>query len=173
MYQFDKPSERILPCSTNFSISIINRDNINSIGELEGKIAGLKSDFDNTRRELNILIVRLEKLESLTEQVENYFSLSHKDNLSASEQLQLNICRQTLTTNNINSRSDYDRLKALHQETDKKIAALKSNFENCKQLYDIYSDIAKTYYDISKGDYISRLVDEERKKRERSKPKSL
>lgn len=101
-------------------LSIINRDNINSIGELEGKIAGLKSDFDNTRRELNALIVRLEKLESLTEQAENYFSLSHKDNLSASEQLQLNICRQTLTINNINSRSDYDRLKALHQETDKK-----------------------------------------------------
>ncbi len=154
-------------------LSIINRDNINSICELEGKIAGLKSDFDNARRELNALIVRLEKLESLTEQAENYFSLSHKDNLSVSEQLQLNICRQTLTINNINSRSDCDRLKALHQETDKKITALKSNFENCKQLYDIYSDIAKTYYDISKGDYISRLVDEERKKRERSKPKSL
>lgn len=154
-------------------LSIINRDNINSIGELEGKIAGLKSDFDNTRRELNALIVRLEKLESLTEQAENYFSLSHKDNLSVSEQLQLNICRQTLLNNNISDRSDFERLKTVQQETDKKIAALKSNFENCKQLYDIYSDIAKTYYDISKGDYISRLVDEERKKRKRSKPKSL
>ena len=148
-------------------LSIINRDNIHSIGELEGKTASLKFDYDNARRELNALIVRLEKLESLTEQADNYFRLSDKENLSPSEQLQLKICSQTLTNNNIKSRSDCDRLKAFHRETSEKIAVLKSNFENCKRLYDIYSDIAKTYYDISKGDYISRLVDEERNKRER------
>ncbi len=148
-------------------LSIINRDNIHSIGELEGKIASLKSDFDNVRRKLNALIVRLEKLENLTEQADNYFRLSDKKNLSPSEQLQLKICRQTLINNNINSRSDCDRLKAFHQETSEKIAVLKSNFENCKRLYDIYSDIAKTYYDISKGDYISNLISE--KKREEEK----
>ena len=72
-----------------------------------------------------------------------------------------------MINNNINSRSDCDRLKAFHQETSEKIAVLKSNFENCKRLYDIYSDIAKTYYDISKGDYISNLISE--KKREEEK----
>ena len=154
-------------------LSIINRDNIHSIGELEGKIASLKSDYNNARRELNALIVRLEKLESLTEQADNYFRLSDKENLSPSEQLQLKICSQTLTNDNIKSRSDCDRLKAFHQETSEKIAVLKSNFENCKRLYDIYSDIAKTYYDISKGDYISRLVEEGRNKREHKKSKSL
>jgi len=148
-------------------LAIINRDNIRSIGELEGKIAGLKSDFDNARRELNALIVRLEKLESLTEQADNYFRLSYKENLFPSEQLQLKICSQTLTNNNIKSRSDCDRLKAFYQETSEKIAVLKSNFENCKRLYDIYSDIAETYYDISKGDYISSLISE--KKREDEK----
>jgi len=148
-------------------LAIINRDNIRSIGELEGKIAGLKSDFDNACRELNALIVRLEKLESLTEQADNYFRLSDKENLSSSEQLQFKICGQTLTNNNIKSRSGCDRLKAFHQETSEKIAVLKSNFENCKRLYDIYSDIAETYYDISKGDYISSLISE--KKREDEK----
>lgn len=34
-------------------------------------------------------------------------------------------------------------------------------------MYDVYSDIAKTYYDISKGDYISNLISE--KKREEEK----
>lgn len=154
-------------------LSIINRDNIHSIGELEGKIVILKSDFENARRELNALIVKLERLESLTEQADNYFRLSDKEGLSPSEQLQLKICGQTLTNNNINSRSDCDRLKVFHRETSEKIAVLKSNFENCKRLYDIYSDIAETYYDISKGDYISRLVDEERNKREHKKSKSL
>ncbi|GAB5083203.1 hypothetical protein Osc1_23810 [Hominimerdicola sp. 21CYCFAH17_S] len=45
-----------------------------------------------------------------------------------------------------------------------KIAALKTDFENCKQLYVVYADIAKTYNEISKGDYISRLAEEERRK---------
>ena len=30
-------------------------------------------------------------------------------------------------------------------------------------LYDIYSEISKTYYKISQGDYISRLVEEQQK----------
>ena len=43
-----------------------------------------------------------------------------------------------------------------------------TNFwRNCKRLYDTYSDIAHTYHEISKGDYISKLVAEEQKKRER------
>ena len=51
-----------------------------------------------------------------------------------------------------------------------KIAALKNSFENCKQMYDVYTDIAKTYYDISKGDYISNLIEE--KKREEKQQKN-
>jgi hypothetical protein len=51
-------------------------------------------------------------------------------------------------------------LKVLQQETDKKIAALKNSFENCKCLYDTYSDISHTYNEISKGDYISKFVAE-------------
>ena len=58
-------------------------------------------------------------------------------------------------------------MKVLQQETDKKIAALKNSFENCKRLYDTYFDIAHTYYEISKEDYISKLVAEEQKKHER------
>ena len=96
-----------------------------------------------------------------------YFSLVDKPQISISERLKLNLCKQTLKNNNIQSHSDYDRLKVLQQETDKKIAALKNSFENCKNLYNTYSDIAKTYYEISKGDYISKLVAEEQKKRER------
>ena len=70
-----------------------------------------------------------------------------------------------MKNNNICDRSDYEHLKSIQQETDKKIAALKDNFKDCKHLYEVYADIAKTYYDISKGDYISRLVEEEQKRR--------
>lgn len=77
-------------------LSIINRDNIHSIGELEGKIQRMKSEYENARRELNSLIVKQEKLEGLTEQAETYFSLADKSELSDTEQLSLKICKQTL-----------------------------------------------------------------------------
>lgn len=56
-------------------LSVINRDNIHSIGELEGKIERLKTDYEN---ELNRLIVRQEKLKGLAEQAREYFSLADK-----------------------------------------------------------------------------------------------
>lgn len=57
-----------------------------------------------------------------------------------------------------------------------KISALKDNLEGCRQRYDVYSDIAKTYDEISKGDYISKLVEEEKQRKEyrdRKRKKSL
>lgn len=76
--------------------------------------------------------------------------------------------RTVLENHNIRSRSDYDDLKNVISETAQKSALLKEKFERCKQLCELYSDISKTYYDISQGDYISRLVEEERQNRERN-----
>lgn len=139
-------------------LSIINRDNIHSIGELEGKIQRLKSEYENARRELNALIVKQEKLEGLTEQAETYFSLTDKSELSDAEQLSLKICRKSLLNNNISDHSDFERLKTVRQKTNKKIAFLKNTFEECKGMYEVYRDIADTYYSIANGDYISKLV---------------
>ncbi len=153
-------------------LTVINRDRIHSIGELEGKIEKLKDEYEKARVEVNMLTSKQEHLDSILEQAELFFSLSEKSTLSGSEQLKLNISQQAMQNNNIRDRSDYEYLKSVQQETGKKIAVLKDNFKNCKHLYDIYADIAKTYYDISKGDYISRLVEEERKRRENdTKPK--
>ena len=146
-------------------LSIINRDRIHSIGELEGKIEKLKDEYEKARVEVNILTSKQEHLNDILEQAELFFSLSDKSTLSGSEQLKLNISRQVMKNNNICDCSDYEQLKAVQRETDKKITALKDNFKDCKHLYEVYADIAKTYYDISKGDYISRLIEEERKRR--------
>ena len=145
-------------------LSIINRDRIHSIGELEGKIERLKSEYEKARQELNTLSVQQEHLDSLTEQAEEYFALLDKPKLSVSEKLKLKMDNSVLSANNINSRDDYDRMKSIQRNADKKTAALKESFESCKHLYDLYSDIAKTYYDISKGDYISRLIEEMKEK---------
>ena len=66
---------------------------------------------------------------------------------------------------------DLTHLKTMLRETDKKLVALKESFKGCQQLHDVYADIAKTYYEISSGDYISRLVEEERKRQDGEKQK--
>ena len=53
-----------------------------------------------------------------------------------------------------------------------KISALKENLEGCRKRYDVYSDIAKTYGEITKGDYISKLVEEEKLRREKADKKN-
>lgn len=148
-------------------LTIINRDHIHSIGELEGKIETLKSEYENARQELNTLSSKQDSLSSLAEQAEKYFELLDKPDLSLSEKLKLNIYKQAISRHNIQTRSDLEQLRSTSQETAKKIALLKENFEKCRQLYEVYSDIAHTYYDISSGDYISRLAAEEQQKRER------
>ena len=148
-------------------LTIINRDHIHSIGELEGKIEALKSEYENARHELNTLASKQDSLRSLAEQAEKYFELFDKPDLSLSEKLKLNIYKRAINRHNIQTRSDLEQLRSTSQETAKKIALIKENFEKCRQLYEVYSDIAHTYYDISSGDYISRLVAEEQQKRER------
>ena len=54
-----------------------------------------------------------------------------------------------------------------------KISALKENLEGCRKRYDVYSDIFKTYGEISNGDYLSNLADEKRKRREQEKKKKI
>jgi len=144
-------------------LSIINRDNIHSIGELEGKIEKLKSEYENTRQELNQLNLKLDNLESISEQADICFELKRKSKLSTAEQLQFNICKQALINNNITSQAELDRLKTLKSETSKKIAVLEKSFKDCREMYEVYTDIADTFYEISKGDYISKLVAKQRK----------
>lgn len=150
-------------------LTIINRDHIRSVGELEGKISALKESYEKARQELIVLTVQHEKLSSLIRQAETYFELSDKTELSALEQVQLTVSRQSIMNNGITSRIELEHLKSALSDTDKKITALKENFKRCQQLYDVYSDIAATYREISQGDYISKLVAEEQKKRENRK----
>ena len=149
-------------------LSVINRDNIHSIGELEGKIEILKAEYENAKQQMNVLISKQDSFNGLAEQADTYFSLIDKPHLSVAEKLKLKICRQTLESNNIRTRLDYEQMKSSQAKINKKIAVLKNSFENCKQIYEVYADIANTYYEISKQDYISRLIAEEKQKSKHS-----
>lgn len=146
-------------------LSVISRDNIGSIGELEGKISRLRAEYEKERQEINNYIEQHNRIVSLLEQAQEYFTLSSKGKLSASEQLKITICKQTMDNSDIHSPTDVDSLSKRIENLGKKISALKDNLEGCRQRYDVYSDIAKTYAEISQGDYISKLVEEEKQQR--------
>ena len=84
-------------------LSVINKYKISSIGDLEGRIAKLKDEYEVQRSERN---------------------------------------------------------------------PQKNSLERLRQQYEVYCDIRDTYYKISKGDYISNLVEEERKRQEQVKKKN-
>ena len=152
-------------------LSVINNENIKSVGDLQGRITKLRADYEKQRGEINNYIDEHNRLVSLWEQAQLFDELSSKDKLSDAEQLQLTICRQAMEQNNIHSKEDYDLLKSQTYSLQSKINALKDTLEKTRQRYDVYCDIAKTYGEISKGDYISNLVEEERKRQEQTKNK--
>ncbi len=158
-------------------LTIINRDNLRSTGEVEGKIRQLQYEGEKAQQELNALTAQQDTFTGLTEQAEEYFSLLDKTERTLADELRLKMYKTVLESNNITTRSDYEYLKSVVADTQKKTAPLKENFEKCIRLCELYSEIAKTYYEISRGDYISQLVEEkrrvddmERKKTDRKKP---
>ena len=82
------------------------------------------------------------------------------------EQLRLTVSRQSMENNNITSANQIGYLKQTLRNLNEKQAVLKEDFNRCQQFYAVYSDIAKTYREISRGDYISNLVQEKQKEEE-------
>ena len=92
-------------------LTIINRDNLHSIEELDWKVESLKTEYEKLRGEINQLSEENEHLSSLITQAELYFSLIDKPDLSDMEQLRLNVSRQSMENNNITSANQIGYLK--------------------------------------------------------------
>ena len=103
------------------------------------------------------------QLRSLAAQAEEYFALMDKPSLTGKEQLRAKMYRETLAQNNIESRSNYDYLKTVIAETEQKAAPIKEHYKKCADLLREYSEIVETYHEISQGNYISKLIEHQRK----------
>ena len=144
-------------------LTIINCDNIRSIGELEGKIQQLKIESEKSRQEVNTMETKCNQLRSLAAQAEEYFALMDKPLLTGEEQLRVKMYRETLTQQNIQSLSDLDYLNGVIVEAEQKAAPIKKHYNRCADLLREYTEIADTYREISQGDYISKLIEQQRK----------
>ena len=152
-------------------LSVINKDNISSIGDLQGRIEKQRQDYEKQRQEINGFIEEHNRLVSLWEQSLDYFELKDKPVLSETERLRLTICKQAAERNDILNSADVDALRRRTERLAKKVSTMKESLEKFRQRYEVYCDISKTYAAISKGDYISNLVEEERKRQEKVKKK--
>ena len=142
-------------------LTVINRDNLQTIGELDGKIELLKFELEKSRREVNIMETKCNLLKSLAAQAEEYFALMDRPSLTAEEQLRVEMYKETLSQKNIESTSDYEYLKGVIADIEKKSALVKAHYNKCAALLKEYSDIATTYEEISQGDYISKLIEQQ------------
>ena len=107
--------------------------------------------------------IKCKLLKSLAAQAEEYFALLDKQTLTAEEQLRAKMFRETLARQNIQSLSDYDYLKGVIAETEQKAAPVRAHYNKCADLLREYTEIADTYREISQGDYISKLIEQQRK----------
>ena len=94
-------------------LTIINRDNIHSIGELEGKIERLKAEFDETVRTCNEASAKLTQFETVISQAEEYFELKEKSELSVSEKMKLQIYSQTMECCKIQNRTNIESVREM------------------------------------------------------------
>ena len=152
-------------------LSVINREYIGSIGELEGRINEQKKQYEKYSVEVNGYIEEYNKLVGVLEQAEQYYELAKKSEPSESEQLKMKICWQTMFANHIMTAADVDDLRGRVESLRKKIGGLREKMSECRKRYDVFLDIQKTNDEISKPDYISGLVEEERKRQEQIKKK--
>lgn len=153
-------------------MSVMNKEDIRSLRELEGRISEQKKLYEKYRAEINSHIEEYNKMVSLLEQAQTYYTLSKKTELSPFEQLRMNVCRQSMQNNNMLTRSDVDDLRERVRISGNKIAAIKEKIEGCRQKYEVFKDILETYDRLSKHDYVAELVEEERLRREKAKKKS-
>lgn len=153
-------------------LAVINREHISSIGELEGKLNSAKEAYQNAKTELNKLTQNGEQLQTVIVHCEKYFELKAKSELTAAEQLKLKIFSQTVERIHVSDESDIERVRTLKANVDERAAALASEFHDLEERYTTYSEIVKTYYEISQGDYISKLVEQERQRQEKEKEKN-
>ena len=152
-------------------LSVISKDRIGSIGELEGRIKKLRDEYEKQMGEINALIEEHNRMVSLLEQAKEFYPLSKKSELSDTEQLRKALCKQAMERNNVFNAADADSLRRRTESLAKRIGSIKNDLEKCRQKYEVYCDIRDTYLKISKGDYLSNLVEEERKRWEQTNKK--
>ena len=142
-------------------LSLINRLNIHSIGEVEAKIEKVRAEHDKAIAEFNAITEEHHKLTDLSDQWDNICELEYKPDKTIADKMKLSLARQSLSRHSISSLDDVRRLELRKREYDERIAKLQRKIEDSDNLAKALQEIADTYNGISKGDYINNLMKSE------------
>ena len=152
-------------------LAVINRERIKSIGELEGRIDRLSAEHKAMQEKLSEKLLKQEKVQALIHQSEYYFANADRNDLSGEEKKRFEICKYSMQANDIISPDDIIDWREQNDKLLSEIAELKNSIYKKKNRLALYSDIRDTYKDISGGDYISKLIEEEKLRREQEHKK--
>ena len=152
-------------------LTVINRDRILSIGDLEGRIKKISAEYSAMQEQLAQKLLEQEKLLTLIEQCEYYYANRDNSDLTVKDINRLEIIKNIMRENDISSPQDLIALRCRNNDLLKNIADTKDMLSQRKNKLVRYVDICDTYNRISRGDYISYLVEEEKRRREQEKQK--
>ncbi len=145
---------------------VINRDGITSINNLEMRLKDVQESYEKCRQELNNLTQKQEQFKLVIDNAEVYFKLKNRPEnlLSEMEKLKLKVSSNIVGRCGIEHESQIEIIRKTYAENEKKAAVLNSSFKSLEQKYMEYTDIAEGYKKISQPDYISRLIEEKKRK---------
>ncbi len=152
-------------------LTVINRDKIMSIEDLKYRIDKQGAEYIALQEQLSQKLLEQEQVQELIRQSEFYFANVDKTDLSAEDNNRLEIYKVSMMANDIHSPDDIDYWRKRNSKLLSDITVLKNSIAEKKNKIARYTDIRDTYYEISRGDYISKLVEEEKLRREQEHQK--
>jgi hypothetical protein len=152
-------------------LTVINRDKIMSIEDLKYRIDKHGAEYIALQEQLSQKLLEQEELQELIRQSEFYFANADRNDLSGEDYKRLEIYKSSMIANDINSPDDINSWRNRNSKLQSDIMALKNSLAEKKNKLAMYTDIRDTYYKISRGDYISKLVEEEKLRSEQERQK--
>ncbi len=154
-------------------LTVINRDKIMSIEDLTYRIDKQGAEYIALQEQLSQKLLEQEQVQELIRQSEFYFANVDKTDLSAEDNNRLEIYKSSMQANDIHSPDDINSWRDRNNKLLSDIITLKNTIAEKKNKLAMYIDIRETYIEISRGDYISKLVEEEKLRREHERQKEL
>lgn len=145
-------------------LQIIKRDKIHSINGLENMILDVKKAHEECRQQLNKLDERSRQLKIIIENAEQYFELSGKKTLSQAEKLKLQISEKVVKQVSVKSMDDVAAIKRMYEQANTKAEQLKQRYNSLEKRFNEYTDIAQYYKKLSRTDYITELINEQKRR---------
>lgn len=144
---------------------VLNEKDINSIGEVEGKQRDIEKELERLQKEVDQVSFEQAKREEIIYHAEQYFKYKDIENPTDYELQMLETFRKSMEENNIHTESDVDKLKDKQKQYAGYLSQLEGYRRSLQSYQAVYTDIQATYAQISKGDYISNLVEQERRRK--------